>query len=44
MTLLGGDSSGDVLDQLEAHYTGKGSYELEKRLRESDIEVEFYSF
>jgi hypothetical protein len=32
-----------VLDLLEARYTGEGSYELEKRLRESDIKVEFHS-
>jgi hypothetical protein len=41
--LLGGNEGDDVLDLLEARYTGEGSYELEKRLRESDIKVEFHS-
>jgi hypothetical protein len=44
VTLLGGDAGDDVLDLLEAHYTREGSYELEKRLRESDIKVEFFSY
>jgi len=43
VTLLGGSAGDDVLDLLEARYTGESSYELEQRLRESDIEVEFYS-
>jgi hypothetical protein len=30
-----------VLALLEAPYTGNGSYEMEKRLPESDIKVEF---
>jgi len=38
--LLGGGTGDEVLDLLEARYTGEGSYELEKRLRESDIKVE----
>lgn len=37
--LLGGGWGEDVLDVLERDYTGHGSYELEKRLRESDIPV-----
>jgi len=41
--LLGGDAGDDVLDLLKTRYTGDGSYELEKRLRESDIKVEFLS-
>jgi hypothetical protein len=44
VTLLGGNAGDDVLNVLEARYTGEGSYELEKRLRESDIKVEFYSY
>jgi hypothetical protein len=44
VTLLGGDSGDDVLDLLEARYTGEGSYELERRLRGSDIKVEFHSY
>ncbi len=43
VALLGGSTGDDVLDLLEAHYTGKASYELEKRLLESDVKVEFYS-
>ena len=44
VTLLGGHAGEDVLDLLEACYTGRGSYELEKRLRESDIKVKFHSY
>jgi hypothetical protein len=44
VALLGGNAGDDVLDLLEARYTGEGSYELEKRLRESDIKVEFFSY
>jgi len=40
VVLLGGQLGEDVLDVLERDYTGTGSYELEKRLRESDIRVE----
>ena len=43
VTLLGGHAGSDLLDLLEARYTGGGSYELEKRLRGSDIEIEFFS-
>ncbi|MHB8328365.1 MAG: hypothetical protein ACYDD6_01845 [Acidimicrobiales bacterium] len=43
VTLLGGVGGDDVLDLLEARYTGERSYELEKRLRDSDIKVEFFS-
>lgn len=43
VALLGGDAGDDVLELLEARYTGAGSYELEKRLRDSDIEIEFFS-
>jgi len=43
VTVLGGSTGDDVLDLLEARYTGEASGELEKRLRESDIKVEFYS-
>ena len=39
VVLLGGQLGEDVLDVLERDYTGVGSYELEKRLRESDIPV-----
>jgi hypothetical protein len=39
VALLGGRPGDDLLDLLERDYTGTGSYELEKRLRESDITV-----
>lgn len=37
VALLDGEPGADVLDVLEAHWTGARSYELEKRLRESGI-------
>ncbi len=39
VALLGGAPGDDVLDLLERDYTGAGSYELEARLRASDIPV-----
>lgn len=39
VALLGGQPGDNVLDLLERDYTGTGSYELEKRLREGDIPV-----
>jgi len=44
VTLLGGNAGGGVLDLLETRFTGEVSYESEKRLRQSDIEVEFFSY
>jgi len=38
------DNGEDVLDLLEARYTGESSYELEKRLREGGIKVESFSW
>jgi hypothetical protein len=38
--LLGGDPDSDVLDLLAQRYSGIGSYELERVIRESDIPVE----
>lgn len=43
VSLLGGTQGEDVLDLLERSFSGAGSYELETRLRESDIPVEFFS-
>ena len=40
VVLLGGQPGDDILDVLERDYTAVGSYELEKRLRASDIRVE----
>ena len=42
VALLGGQPGDDVLDLLERDYTGAGSYELENRLRESDIPVKLH--
>ena len=43
VALLGGRTGEDVLDVLERDFTGPGSYELERRLRQSTIPVEFHS-
>ncbi|MGH2689112.1 MAG: hypothetical protein ACRDKW_09950 [Actinomycetota bacterium] len=43
VALLEGRPGEDVLDLLERGFTGPGSYELERRLRESTIPVEFFS-
>ncbi len=40
VALLGGRTGDDILDLLGRDFTGAGSYELEKRLREGDIPVE----
>lgn len=40
--LGGGPEDDDVLDLLAARYTGAGSYELEKALRDSDIRVQIH--
>ncbi len=40
VVLLGGREGDDVLDVLERSYTGAGSYDFERMLRESDIPVE----
>jgi hypothetical protein len=42
LELLGGSASDDVLDLLETNFSGRRSYELERRLRESDIEVSLF--
>ncbi len=39
VALLEGRRGVDVLDLLEEHWTGPRSYELERRLRESDIPI-----
>lgn len=38
--LLGGEAGTDVLDLLKERYTGAGSYELERILREGGVPVE----
>ena len=40
IALLGGEPGDGILDLLEAHYTGRGSYELERVIRDSDIRSE----
>jgi hypothetical protein len=42
--LLGGDAGADILDLLEKHYTGAGSYELERILRDDDVPVERFVY
>jgi hypothetical protein len=42
--LLGGDAGIDVLVLLEERFTGKGSYDLERVLRESGIPVERFVY
>lgn len=40
VALLGGEPASEVLDLLETSWTGARSYELERRLRESDIDYD----
>ena len=42
--LLGGSAGEDVLDVLERAWTGAQSYELERRLRESSIPVQLFTW
>ncbi len=42
LELLGGAPETDVLDFLATHWSGNRSYELERLLRESDIEVSLH--
>ncbi len=42
VALLDGQPGDDVLDLLARNWTGARSYELERRLRESDIPVELF--
>jgi hypothetical protein len=44
LELLGAARDANILDVLVASYTGRGSYELETIIRESDIEVERWSW
>lgn len=43
VALLGGQAGDDVIDLLERGFTGAGSYDLEARLRASDIPIRFHS-
>jgi len=40
LAVLGAEPGADILDELEAHWTGRASYDLERRLSESAISVE----
>ena len=44
VALLGGPTGADLLDVLEQSYTGAGSYDLERILRESDLPVERWTW
>jgi hypothetical protein len=44
VALLGGRPGDDVLDVLERDFTGTGSYELESRLRGSDIPIDLHTW
>jgi hypothetical protein len=41
--MLGGEAGTDVLDLLASRYSGPGSYELERLIRESDIPTAFFA-
>jgi hypothetical protein len=43
-SLLGGEPGTDVLDPLERDWTGSQSYEVEARLRHSDIPVQLHTW
>ena len=42
--LLGGEPGESILDLLDRSYTGRNSYELERILRESDIQVRLWTY
>ncbi len=42
LSLLGAEPSEDVLEILEASWSGERSYALERLLRESDVKVELF--
>jgi hypothetical protein len=42
LELLGAPSASDVLGVLEQHWTGPKSYDLERIIRESDIQVDLF--
>jgi hypothetical protein len=44
VALLGGQPGDDVLDLLERDFTGARSYDLEARLRASDIPIELFTW
>lgn len=43
LVLLGAPADVDVLHELAAHWTASASYDLERKLRESDIPVQLWS-
>ena len=44
LALLGAPADADILDELAARWTGRGSYELERHIRESGIPVRFWCY
>jgi hypothetical protein len=44
LALLGAEPRADILDELEAHWTGPASYELERLLTESGIPAELFTW
>ena len=44
VALLGGQPGDDVLDLLERDFTGAESYDLEARLRASDIPIDLHTW
>lgn len=42
LELLGGGTDAEILEVLASEYTGHASYELERRIRESDIPAELH--
>lgn len=44
LATLGAEPGADVLEELEAHWTGPGSYEFERLLRDSGIPVQLFTW
>ncbi len=44
LALLGAPADADILDELAAHWTATASYHFERKLRDSDIPVRFWSW
>ena len=44
LALLDAPANADILDVLEKHWTGQRSYELERRIRESDIPSNLWTY
>lgn len=44
LALLNAPANADILDVLKKHWTGEQSYELERRIRESNIQSHFWTW